>query len=621
MSPSRADEHLRRHVEIGSQVYRVLEDEDAFGSRGYVHMRPSVHVARSDVGGDPAQENLSQDLWVWSLTEFSGGEGRIVFNPLELGPPHFRKTDGGIDVRTPGHFRLMPTMSVTTTPSSPRLVSLGTGNDVWAYHFDGTNTDIYRWNFSTNAFSQVLANAFAGEVGSGTNTDKYNYVANRESATAYSIWQHDAAAATKYTATHTFCAGIAFAADRLYALFDDGLYEITPDLTTGLPLAKDSADFQRVATFKFTWSTQTADFRQLVTSVGNGVRFLTVPDGGAPTVWEYSQGATQRRWPVPSGFQPSCIFHYGVTFIGGRFTQRVTSGPPKTRAALLFIDGNDQLRFLTYLRYEDPADEHVAYMAADGAFVYALQGNRLWVYDFTTGGITLDSTVGASSPSNTRSVVVMDTKKWVAIEGQGVSVSANSYPTSVQYLYSPIWDFGVSDRDKTLTEIQVVTAALPSNTSVQVDYQVNENGTWTSAGAASTSGSTHTWDLISSTQTVTFRTIQWRVGIRSTTGGANTPEVRSVSVKAFVNDYTEQFILTLALDDDERSRGGRARTGRDKARDLLTLVQDRTAVQFRDHYASRVEGDTDTYTVVVTDPIVELDSDGQGRARVTLKVV
>ena len=113
-----------RHVKIGGDIFRIDEDAEV----PFRRVSESVMVPRTDISGVPGGINLQRDIWLWTLTDFAGGEGRLVFeSAAPLGPPAFYKTDGGIDTRVRGEFALHPDEKLVTNPtgggSAPTVIT------------------------------------------------------------------------------------------------------------------------------------------------------------------------------------------------------------------------------------------------------------------------------------------------------------------------------------------------------------------------------------------------------------------------------------------------------------------------------------------------------------------
>lgn len=768
------------HVVLGGEPFALAQDSDL----PFRRLAQSLMLPRQEVDGVPGAQNLSRTDWFWTHTDFSGGEGQLVFVPPQTGEPgRYKSTDGGIDVRTRGEFKMSPVTAVviandggatttrwegntltlagnvtatgsdadylysTTTPDSAtksgqtpgavavtavarlksngtfsagrsvtvrlrvrnttdstdagttsvtisssnlgthtlsvsftgtaaktysyiaevtaavgavgptsyvsvdyieetsggtaptdvRHVTLGVGEEVYAFHWDTANTDVYRWDFTNDMWDVEEGNAQASLIVATASSDHYIYLYYEDGTVDRllngTIAQHLGAARASTTP-----GGIAIGNNRLYVLtFDDStgsarnLHECTLDgaaaaeteNTAGYKRVMTSADFPNEPSHDTT-------LRQIITGIPGGVRFIVNGSGGTSSIYEFSNGAGRQIATLEKGYTATCIFHYqGITFIGVTYGSQAAS-PAEKMAALWYLDPNTlSPRELGPFRFHDPDDERVAYIDAWGGSLYAQQGKYLWAYSGSTGGIVLDTLAGPSADSNARSFAVMDTKKFMAFSGEGVHVSQDSYPIDqTVYLYSPIWDFDVSDVDKVLIDFKVVTKPLPAATEISLDYMDDEDGTWTTvtapASASLDGATTHTftvWGTAASPTTENFRNLQWRVGLRSS-DGASSPTIRSITARARPIAYEDGFRITVRLDNENAGLETHL-SGREKAELLWALKTSRALVSFEDRYSSDpgVPDDFDTYAVVVEDVVMDLDTQGQGVAEVTLTTV
>ncbi|MCI0543845.1 MAG: hypothetical protein L0Z49_05285, partial [Actinobacteria bacterium] len=508
--------------------------------------------------------------------------------------------------------------SGNASPQDIRDVRLGIGGEIWATAYDGDNTDILVWDFQNDTWTQFVANMVAASPRGFTGSDQFMYVLDDTG----DIWQigfdigarkyaHDPATAgpTAFAGNHGDALGLAVANNRLYALYQQGLFELTVDVTSGLPLS-EGEDYNRVASPGefFKELSPNISRRQRISSISNGVRFYTNVLGEQATIWEFSgsPGVLTPTHFLPIGYEITAIRHYAnITFITASFTNQA-SEPAEKHTGVFFITSDNLLRFLGYLRFHETNSQPVAYITAYGHDVYFLQGRRLWRYNLGAGGITLENEIDAMDETQVRALARMDKKFWVAVETQGTFVADDSYSTTTAYLTSPLWDFDVPDLDKTLLSFDVVTRPLPSNTVVSMEYSLDE-GAWTSAGTITTAGTVKTrMSISSSSSTVKFRDLQWRIGLTST-DGQSTPRVLSVTARIYVLDYEDSFDMTLLMEDD--TSGDRLvreqLSAKKKLERLWTLKTTKELFTFTDHFSSSKPGEGDSYTVVLEDPFQE----------------
>jgi hypothetical protein len=763
------------HITLDSNKFRVAGAEAPF-RHGY----QSVMVPRPDAEGVPGSENLRRHLWTLSFTDFTGGEGRLVYDRLAdpREAPVFWKTDGAIDTRIPGEFKMSPidnlvlTVSgtattrtegsaLTVTAGSPvvtgsnlkfnaqgqeartasstpggvavtvtyrfsegfvqipaaactlrfrarnvttsidvvnetRLVNTNgafshtisftaTAGEQYQYffkfdtegstadyftvdyieeaaganplsdvralhraydggiiaiHWDGTNSDAFAWDFTNDDWDATAANIAASQVVALDCSDNYNY-ALFANGTVYR-WTTGAASQHANAATGTPVA-MCVSTNRLYVLTMGTtryLYEITLD-GSAASFTENTADYKRVATLSDFPSEATpgsvngegaSTNRQQICAIDNGVRFFVNARGGPTEIYEFSENTLKKVGVLLDGLIATAIYHYGgITWVGVMDPVQASS-PAQDEASLWYIAPDGVSRDAVKLRPDDPDDEPVRYIASWLGDLYLLQGNKVWRYDGSSTGLTLDRTISGSDDTNCRGLVVQDNKMWVAYASQGVFVTQDAYPTdNTTWWYSPKIDFG-TDLDKVLTHIEVVTAPLDANTSVYVEYDIDESGTWTSTDK---DAATMTHDTDAATKKVFTiantgantkkgRILQWRVGLASS-DGVDTPVVRSTTMKVLVLDYVEFYDVTLsASDEDSGNRGvGTQFTGTKKWSSLRTSIENKNLVSFTPHYEdSRTPADVTARTVLLEDPYGDIANEGRdGAVRLRAVVV
>lgn len=514
-----------------------------------------------------------------------------------------------------------------TASQDIRALQLGINDNVWGLVYDGTNTDVLRWDFTNDDWDQIVADMNTGVPRALTGSDQYMY-ALLDNGRIYRI---NGSGATYYAEPPTTSGvgeelGLAVANNRLYALYDQALFELTLDSTSaGLPFSEGEADYSIVVSpgeMPKELSPDTS-LRQHISALPNGVRWFINQRGGQTAIYEFSDGAASARWHLPAGFIATAIHHYAnITFIAASFTNEAAS-PAESRAGIYYIGSDALLRFLGYLRFTETNSMDVSYMTSYGHDVYFLQGRRIWRYNLGSGGLCLENVTSQEDETSSRALARMDKKFWAAVESEGTFVADDSYPTQTMWLYSPVWDFDLPDLQKVLLSFDIVTRPLPSNTRMDLEYRVDEATTWTAAGSQETDDAVKTRFTIStSSSTIKLATLQWRLGLTSL-DGVDTPRVLSVTSRAYILDYEDFFDMTLLLDDDTSTERLRTEqlTGRQKAQRLWAYKTAKNLIAFEDHYSSKEFSDKDTYTVVIEDPFQELVERGKSSIRLKLKVI
>lgn len=761
------------HVRIGGVYFKLDEDAEVTFRR----ISDSLMQPRTDISGVPGGINLQRDMWLHSMSDFTGGEGREVFDSSDpLGPPCFFKTDGGVDVRVKGEFSLHPdetlvsnstgggsaptvtswsdgangadfttvsgsptygvgatghvvrlnagdkvrapartpglgptivvtarfaqahttnsnkkvavrfeiwdntgssvvtsttanvrenepvTLSLSYTPAAAttyhyrcsntdsdpltiqlrkitensyatapaasqdiRALQLGINDNVWGATYDGTNTDILRWNFTNDEWDQIVGNMNASQPRAMTGSDQYMYTLQDNGR----IYRINGSGATQYADPPTTTGtgeelGLAVSNNKLWVLHDQALAQLSLDATTGLPLAEGTNYTLVVLPGEMPKElSPDTNLRQHISAIPNGVRWFVNQRGGQTVIYEFTE-AIAPKWHLPAGFIATAIHHYAnITFIAATFTNAAAS-PAEERAGIFYIGSDQLLRFLGYLRFTEPNTQDVVYMTSYGHDVYWYQGNRIWRYNLGSGGYTLENVTSQADESKSRALARMDKKFWAAVEGEGTYIADDNYPiNTIMYLYSPVFDFDLPETQKILVSLDIEQRPQPSNTYVYVEYRVDEEETWTLASTLTTVGAVKTRVTISdSSSTKKFTNYQWRIGL-STTDGLDTPRIRAVTGRAYVLAYEDFFDMTLLLDDDDSTNRmvTEQLTGRQKAARIWALKTAGNLISFEDHYSSSKFSDFDTYTVAIEDPFQDGVAVGEASLRLKLKVI
>lgn len=206
--------------------------------------------------------------------------------------------------------------------------------------------------------------------------------------------------------------------------------------------------------------------------------------------------------------------------------------------------------------------------------------------------------------------------------------------TGVSQMESSIWDFDLPEQRMGLDGFQVVCDIPTGSDYVDVDYQVDQSGTWVpvtppsgnSHAVESTATSMKHYLPVSTFSTpVTFSNLQFR----TTTSG--NVKVFTVTAQARIVDFQETWEMALLLRDQHpgEPRMTDQQDAADKKRDFLwTVYREKTVVKFNDGYVTAKTGDEatptrgyNTYSVTIDDIQDIIDQHGEGKAKVTLRRV
>jgi hypothetical protein len=507
----------------------------------------------------------------------------------------------------------------------------GPASQILAFDHDGANTDVYKWDFSNDDWDSLVSNLAATTVVGIAHTDTFTYVLGADRQ----VYAFDSAGSSGQYAdeptsfTEGSSRGIAVGNNRIYTLFTNGLFELTTDGSVSSSTAEGAAGYTLKAGAGEFGAERSVDqsLRQQICGTDNGVRWFCNVNGGPSQVWEFADDTLRPLCVFPAGLLIKSIYHYqGITWFGVQSEVSSAASPAAPQSFLYYFDPAVGMpRRAVRLRFEEPDDQPPRYISAWGDDLYILQGNKVWRYDGNSGGLVLDRVVSGSDDTKVRSFVVLDNKLWSAYEDQGVFVTQDTYPIdNTLYIESPIYDFDAPGVTKVFTGIKVRTAPLPANTTISVEYQIDESGSWTTAGTLSTDNETDHLVSLAGVGSSTKKgdTIQVRLGLASS-DGADTPEVRSWTVEAIPVEYVTQ--LHLVLDSSNDGSGdhlpGSQLSGHQQ-RDLIqTWINNKQLLTLTDKYESANDAQSDTYTVVLHDPEANLTTRGQGKFKLVAEVV
>jgi hypothetical protein len=183
------------------------------------------------------------------------------------------------------------------------------------------------------------------------------------------------------------------------------------------------------------------------------------------------------------------------------------------------------------------------------------------------------------------------------------------------------YDYGLPGEIKTMRNIQVITDTMSAGTSVVVEAQYDQDGTWVELGTHST-GTDSTFTVSTPGDAQTFRILQLRVTLNSATG-TNTPTLKAVVAEAMVLGF-EEFFEFIVLTEDEDSNfhvAGLNRTGGDVVQAINDLRRSQTPMTLIDAYEHSNPENNPSYSVVFDTSDGSNDEVGEGRLSVRLRVL
>lgn len=620
------------HVQLGSYKYRLASNTtDAH----YTAKLASLNAANTQVTQSSEQKiDLNPDSLIWESTDWSGGEGQRKYDQQRA---NMYDVSFKIDaLHTPGSIRLAKDVEASGISQKGTLVK---ANDklVFFSHEDDTYS-IYSGNLANTTWTSndttALADSdFFGVRGDGDGTYAYIPVGNAITAYRFTIPDDSTAAATETLwidadITNVFDRPLVKVGDKLFVvhLETDTIKVVEYAISSGA-LKTPKTLFETYESTLDTFSNQGIVARGdeelficVRTKQGESILYRIKPSSQLGTGYGVEVGRL-------SGFTVDCIWYAaGVLFMAGTST---TTGVGER---VVYYAKGTELGSFGLLRQDESFTDGKIILSTDATrmdrtFFLAPTGSAsdtwtLFTIDLLTGAIFGGPEFTSIDEPNS----VVDFLGRVFVTQDKTSSSTGSYRVASTYassgeLITPVHDFQVAD-EKTLLSIRVSTEPLPANTSVEVYYQKDQNGSWVSAGTAysTTGGTNNTYEISTNSSSIKFNNLQLKVKL-TTTDSSVTPVVRSVSVRATPTEYIKEWDLVLDVTDEDANAQGQSYTGATLIDNIQTAADSENVIQFLNGYESSDAGSYDTYEVIIKQYGIQLSSPGQGTAVVRLREV
>ncbi len=556
------------------------------------------------------------EYWIWD--DWSGGEGNDAYD--EFDPVVYHQ--GLANPRRIGMLTTPPTRSTfatATLDTAPtialalqaggRLYVIGEGVDV--------NGDTSYW-YTTNmtSFTELADTSWNTAVDAITAacTDGDNiYMAGWDTAGDYQIrkitGQSGALADVRtYANSNTLrIVGLAVLGGFLYTWNGQALKERSIEDGTS---ATEATVFTRGGAPTGTFDT---DYWAGMVAAENSIFFFTAVEGKT-TVYEYSwQTGASPIWVMQDGFTgKSIVYSNGAVLIVGEYQGKSQLWGLSTVSRQPIDVG--------FIRPSEDLDLRVIGTGFGSEIIMSSRTSpQVFIYDMKRDAISqLDEFThtngeiwSAGAYSGKRFVALKDTQDlniyaWVNDDAPSVAVDTR--------WESGVTDMGNPEDEKNLEGFHILTkldANAGSSPKVTMFYQDNEDGTWTTAGTATTGF--HSFI----TEVATFRTLRIRADIED---GA---EVYSISTRYRVNTYVEEWVMLLDMrDGQDQTPGGRSRKnvlrGHQKRALIRDIANNKAAVTLLDGvpYPDDKQGakpyNVNTHTVNVEILSDQITEDGEG---------
>jgi hypothetical protein len=619
-------------VEINGVGYNLAEDAegDHYALTGEPLRPPNAVTVQGE------QRNRFQvrpDVLMWTLTDWSGGEGQIKYS--FQAPHRWRELTGVRVFERPG--TLQPGYYVEDTQITagggdlaiPGVLMEG-GSTLFAMPHGDANDTIRVWDDTNEVWDAGTDLATGGEgaveFGGGDGTAVYW----REHNTG-DLWKYNGTTLTKLADTLASSTG-AF----VYPL-GNYAYDYRPHAGQVYEVAKNGTDSAGAGTLIDDFSDDPA----LAYAEANPSHVMAALDGKLYVMVLYHNATAVREITPTSaagtgfgheiaripGFEGrSLSAHSGTLYLTGRDG---SSG----HLTVLYLAPGGEYGSLGRVRHETDLGvitSHPAGARMLDHFFVAENGNGsgvhgLWQIDAVSGGMAMLAYVEGSDIDGwpigpvAHNGDIFWSVQHDATTDRVVRARADQYTINSEAI-SPWHDFDLAD-EKILSSLVLSVEAMPANWTVFVDYATGNVDTWTNIITYSTAGGKGTTTAVSTdSSTVKFNTLSIRVRMEYTGAGipSSAPVVLGVDVRAQVAKQQPVFRLLLDLDDDE-GRTPNALSGSKKFTNIKNAADAENVVSFKDGYADR--NAVTEYDVVIDQYAMLLSSSGEGFAAVTLREV
>jgi hypothetical protein len=627
------------HIKLGTYKYRLAVNNVENHYRAKL-LPLNISNAQIVQSSDPKYD-LRPDTAVWELTDWSAGEGFRKWD---------RETGNGYDfstnidaLHTPGSIRLSAGVESagtnvnktgTLVKASDKLLHFSSSDDTAAiYSGDLSNTT---WATQDTGGSDIADDDFFAVRGDGDG--KYVYIPvsgglsdvyRFEVPSTYTDAFPDTDKWVDEDAQDVFDRPLVKLGNHIYVIHLTGskvsvieynAFSTTVPPVTGTEIfVAHEGNLDAGSNQGIIARGDNELFVCVRTKAGESILYRIVP----ATALGDSYGTEVARLP---GFSVDCVWYAsGVLLIAG-----TSSTTGINERVIYYIRGTEFGSFGIIRQDEDFTDGKLITSTdasrMDRTFFLAPTGSAanswtLFTIDLLTGAIFGGPEF--TSVVDPNSVVDFLGRTFVS-ENKG-STNTQTYRTASTYastgsLYTSVHDFDIGE-EKTLMSLRLATEPLPANTSVEVSYQKDQDGTWTSAGTFDTDGGTSTTFRIStSASPIKFKNLQLKITL-NTTDSSVTPVVRSIQVRCTPSEYIKEWDLVLDITDEDAQAQGRAFTGSQLIDYIKAEADLESILTYQNGYETPSSGSYDTHNVMIREYNLQLTSPGQGIASIKLREV
>ena len=632
----------KNHVQINGVNYRLAEDSEGqhYDLSGEPLRPPNAVVVQGEGRQDKFQAR--PDMLLWNITDWSGGEGQIRYDPqahsrhaiLSDVDPFIRPgtLTAGYSTGYSDDSGTALTLAVGTPLLTKYQKSAGIAENLAVFEGAGGGSKAWwLWNRSTGEWDPQTA--YTGPSANPMHVVNRYITMYLDDSGLGKIWTlNDAggAAGTLTTGLSSSAGGgteMVILGDYLYFIDRLGTVEevtipggvVTQIDTFGVGVPTGPNESRRVS---------------LATAGPNRVYFWAQhgPDGSIREITPTSAagpGFGREIARFPATYAWSMWFHQGTLFIGASDSPNDTT----RRMLLYYVPGGeygalgrpripDEESVVAVLSGDSRANslESAHFLLTDGG----LGGSavtRLYQLDTVSGGYAQISSHTSAGATGCMPFQFEGDIFWPDQSNNTIlRMDRSKYKSG--YAVTPWHDMGLSD-EKILSSLILSCEALPADWDIVLSYAVDGSSSFTTAGTYSTDSGTGTRYAVSTdSSTAKFRSLRIKISLNYTGAGVPTtrPVVHGVEVRAQVAKPTPVWNLLLDLSDDH-SGGSQSHAGSKKYTNIKTAGDSEVVVDFKDGYPDRKAGVYTSYDVVVDSYHLVLDRPGAGIAAVALRQV
>ncbi len=622
------------HVTLNGINYRLAEDAE--GQHYNQRWRPLRLQTSAVVQGEAGKFQMRPDILQWSLTDWSGGEGLLVFHEGEGNRYHESHNVDPFD--EVGKLKLAKAYEETNDEGDVALTEIGNmtkARDL-LHAFDPDNDTVRTWDDANSRWSAETANAEGGfgtiwdtSIPAGDHLKAYN----KERSQA-ALWSWNGSTFVEHCTDWGVTAGeptIVSIGDYLYFQANTGvnakIIEV-PKFGTPPVTSKTILDLSNQGS--------TANLGLLCS--GDNALYLAQLNADSTVMYKITPTTANGAGFAEEimrlkGFRCTSIwYHMGVVFLGGRIG---FSGDSREQV-VMYVRGSE-VGVLANLRPGTAsggdvwgANEAQSFQRAYFVAKYGPGDNThewtLFATDLISGAVAGLTVINAGEDVPIESIITHGGDVFMSKDTQaGTNRIWRTLPSTyvdtsslTARLDSSVNDFGLKD-EKVLLSVRLQCEPLAAGDTIQLLYQINQDAVWTSIGTLTTDSSIGTTFVISTdSSSITFQNLQIRI-VPSNTGTTSvTPVITGVDIFATVARGVTEWQLMLDLSDDQ---GGEGVGGAAKISNITAASAVEKVVQFDDGYENREPNDFDGHDVIIEDFDIILSNPGEGIARVTLREV